>query len=256
MKRIYIIVLCLIIWNPIYSQGVISDINTENFTEVSFIIHSNNPEIQDSSKIQVIEENGKGSNVNLVPLDYNEQRGVLDVLFLWDLKGRVSFVPELLADFFNKMEQSDSLRAYVVIFKRNIEGEKVYKPLLESFTNNLEKIRDAIYKEAGELSSYSSSSSDIIWALDKALDNINNSSTEEGPKAIVLCSEGKNNMDSGFDISAITAVKGLFSDFAVAEDIMLCACCMELNTAFFGLYSTFRIKPSSTISALVATASA
>lgn len=185
-----------------YSQGVIRDINTKDFPDVSFVIHSNNPENQDSTKIQIEEEKGKGSNVKLVPLDSNEQGGILDVLFLWDLKGKVSFVPELLADFFNKMEPSDSLRVNVAIFSRNKEGEKVYEFLLESFDSDLEKARDAIYLEAGKVLSYKSSSSDIIWALDKALDQISNPTTE-GPKAIVLCSEGKNNMDSGFDVSAI-----------------------------------------------------
>ena len=203
MKKIIASIVFSFIATCLYSQGFIKSIDTKSFPEVSFVIHSNNPEIQDSTKIQVIEENGKGTSIRLEPLKTNEQGDVSDVLFLWDLKGRESFVPELLADFFNKMEASDSLRANVVIFRRNKEGEKVYEPLLESFTNDSERIRDAIYTEAGKVSSYSSSSSDIIWALDIALDDINNSSKEEGPKAIVLCSEGKNNMDSGFDISAI-----------------------------------------------------
>lgn len=202
MKKIFVSIVFSLLFVNLHSQDVIKDIDTENFPEVSFTLHSNNPDILTKEQIKVQEEDVIDSVISIKPLELEPTERIANILFLWDLRGKESFVPELLGNFFYRMEANKVFKFSVTVFRRDIEGNKIFEPLLPSFTSDLKKAEDIVVEAAGRELKQDYPSSDIIWALDKAIDQVNAQPHEEA-KAIILLTSGKNNMDSGFDISSL-----------------------------------------------------
>lgn len=200
MRKLLLSLFCLSLFLPAVAQVEVKDFDNKEFPSVSFNLRSYNPEVQTSEQIRVFEED------TLVNVSNFEHTGTLplpaikNVLFLWDLRGRESFVPELLYDFLNGMiasdQTSDSLRVNVAVFMRDEEGKPSYTPLLSSFSSDLEEIRNRVTEEAEKELTEKSSSSDILWAIEQAVDQMKVLSADEA-KAIVLCTAGKNNSNSG-----------------------------------------------------------
>lgn len=207
MKRLFLSFAYLLLnIGLLHSQSVggIRNIDTKDFPSVSFVIHSDNPVIQDVSQFQVSEDGLNVSSFLTETLETSRQVGASRVLFLWDVKGQESFVSMLLSDFFLGVTTNDSLNILVnvAIFRRENNGEKVYELLMDSFTSDLGKVDEAV-TDKQQLTNILSSS-DIIWALNKTVDDFGRMASD-GPKAIVLFTEGKNNMDSGIDISGLVS---------------------------------------------------
>ena len=85
---------------------------------------------------------------------------------------------------------------------RDEEGKPSYTPLLSSFSSDFEAIRNRVTEEAEKELTENSSSSDILWALKQAIDQIKTQPADEA-KAIVLCTVGKNNANSGFETTPL-----------------------------------------------------
>ena len=202
MKKIIVSIVFSFFVTSLHAQEVIKSIDTEKFPEVSFTVHSDNPENLTKEKIRVMEEGVNDSILSISPLQPEKSELNANVLFLWDLRSRESFVPELLHDFFHRMEENEAYKFNVALFRRDGDGNKLFEPLLKSFTSSFEEIKDSLVKAAGKGMKQESPSSDIIWAMDQAIDQVCAQSHNEA-KAIILLTSGKNNMDSGFDISSL-----------------------------------------------------
>lgn len=202
MKKIIASAFFLLFVASLYAQDVLKSIETERFPEVSFTVHSDNPNILTKEQILVIEEDVNDSVLNITPLQPEKSERNSNILFLWDLRSKESFVPELLHDFFHRMEDNEAYKFNVTVFRRDKEGKKLFEPLLKSFTNDFEEIKNFIVKAAESEMKQESPSSDIIWALDQAINQVSILPHNEA-KAIILLTSGKNNMDSGFDVSSL-----------------------------------------------------
>ena len=169
MRKLLLSFLCLSSFLPAFAQVEVKDFDTEVFPMVSFSLRSYNPEVQTIDQIRVFEGD------TLVNVSNFEHTGTLplpairNILFLWDLRGKASFVPELLFDFFNGMiatgQTSDSLRVNVAVFMRDEEGKPSYTPLLSSFSSDFEEIRNRVTEEAEKELTENSSSSDMPKTL-------------------------------------------------------------------------------------------
>lgn len=205
MRKLLLSIFCFLWLLPSFAQVEIKDFDTKDFPMVSFLLRSYDPEVRTIKDVRIFEEDSLVVVKEVEPLGAPSIPAMKSVLFVWDLRGRESFVPELLRDFFNGMvitsQTSDSLKVNVSVFRRD-RDELVYSPLFSSFTSDLEGMRDRVNQESDKELTEHSSSSDIINALEIAVDQIKIQPADEA-KAIILFTAGKNNFNTGFDTQAL-----------------------------------------------------
>ena len=206
MRKLLLSFLCFLWLLPVFAQVEIKDFDTKNFPQVSFTLRSYDPAVRTKDEVRILEEDTWVSVRNLESLGAPSVPAVKSVLFLWDLRGKESFVPEMLVDFFNGMaatsQSNDRLKVNVAVFRSDEEGNPIYTPLFSSFTSDLLGMRDRVIEEAEKELTETASSSNIVWALQQAIAQMKTLPAGEA-KAIVLCTAGKNNQDSGFETMPI-----------------------------------------------------
>lgn len=206
MRKLLLSFLCFLWLLPGFAQVEIKDFDTKNFPQVSFTLRSYDPVVRTKEEVRIFEEDTLVSVDSLESLRAPSIPAMKSVLFLWDLRGRESFVPELLFDFFNGMvatsQVNDSLKVNVAVFRSDEEGNPLYTPLFSSFTSDLLGMRNRVAEEAEKELIETASSSNIVWALQQAVAQIKAQSADEA-KAIVLCTAGKNNQNSGFETTPL-----------------------------------------------------
>lgn len=243
MRKLSLSFFCLLWLLPCFAQVDIKDFDTKDFPKVSFTLKSHNPDVYTSNQIRLFEEDSLVAVTDFASTGAPSVPAIKNVLFMWDLCGQSSFVQELLSDFFSGMDAtyqaSDSLKVNVAVFMRDEEGKPVYASLLPKFTSDLEEMRNSIIAESEKELTNNSSASDIVWALKQALSQINNQPIGEA-KAIVLCTVGKNNFSSGFEITPLVnqARENRILIYVVnisggeADETF----CQELSSRTYGLY--------------------
>lgn len=205
MRRFFICLFAIFWALSLFSQGIISDFSTKDFPSVSFTLHSFSPDTLTAAGVRVLEE---GKEVPVTKLDISQDTVLTskrNVLLLWD-KSRIGiFTAELLNDFikgmFNSRKMAD-LKVNIGVFNRDQQGEKVYNLLSSKFTNDLETVRKLVMTEAGKESSVIGSMSDLVWALTQAVTQMKSLPADEA-RAVVLFTNGNNNVNSGLDISSL-----------------------------------------------------
>lgn len=206
MRKLLLSFLCFLWLLPSFAQVEIKDFDTKDFPKVSFTLRSYDPVVRTKGEVRIFEEDTLVSVDSIKSLGAPSIPAMKSVLFLWDLRGRESFVPELLFDFFNGMvatsQANDSLKVNVAVFRSDEEGNPLYSPLFSSFTSDLLGMRDRVIEEAEKELTETASSSNIVWALQQAVAQIKTQPAGEA-KAIVLCTAGKNNQDSGFETTPL-----------------------------------------------------
>lgn len=206
MKKLLLSFFSFLWFLPCYAQVEIKDFDTKGFPVVSFTLKTHNPSIQSIDKVSVMEEDTLVKIVEFESLGELAIPATSNVLFVWDLCDKESFIPELLFDFFNGMvatsQTNDSLKVNVAVFRRNDEGKPLYSPLFSTFTSDLQKMRDRVIEEAEKELTENSNASDIVWALRQAVDQVKAQPANEA-KAIVLYTVGKNNLNSGFETTPL-----------------------------------------------------
>lgn len=206
MRKLLLSFLCLLWILPVSAQLEIKDFDTKDFPKVSFSLKTHNPDVQSMDRISVFEEDTLVSVTDFESLGAPSSSSMKHVLFVWDLRGRESFVPELLFDFLNGMtatsQANDSLKVNVAVFRRDEEGKPLYEPLFTSFTSDLQRMRDRVIEEAEKELTENTTASDIVWALRQAVDQIKAQPANEA-KAVVLYTVGKNNLNSGFETTPL-----------------------------------------------------
>ena len=206
MKKLLLSFLCFLWLLPGFAQVEIKDFDTKNFPQVSFTLRSYDPVVRTKEEVRIFEEDTLVSVDSLESLRAPSIPAMKSVLFLWDLRGRESFVPELLFDFFNGMtatlQANDSLKVNVAVFRRDEEDKPLYEPLFASFTSDLQRMGKRVIEEAEKELTANTASSDIVWALRQAVDQIKAQPADEA-KAIVLYTVGKNNLNSGFETTPL-----------------------------------------------------
>jgi hypothetical protein len=199
MKKLLLSIFCFLWLLPGFAQVEIKDFDTKGFPMVSFLLRSYDPEVRTINDVRILEEDTLVVVKDVESLGAPSIPAMKSVLFLWDLRSKESFVPELLFDFFNGMvatsQANDSLMVNVAVFRSDEEGKPLYTPLFSSFTSDLLGMGSRVVEEAEMELTETASSSNIVWALKQAVDQIKTRPVDEA-KAIVLCTAGKNNLNS------------------------------------------------------------
>lgn len=198
MKKAIIIASFVLCTLTLHSQGIINGFTIENFPEVSFDILSYNPDTLIQSDIQIFED-GKRIPVNKLDLiqDIVVERKK-NILFLCDLNINNGFVVEVLHDLFNRMDIKDSLTFVNVATFYKEDGNDVYESIMDSFSSDLEKVRDKVVG----WNLIPRSVPTISWALDNAVDQLQFLSEDEA-KAIILFMSGPVSNDVAFETLSV-----------------------------------------------------
>lgn len=243
MRKLLLSFFCFLWLLPGFAQISIDNFDTKDFPMVSFMLKSYDPEVRAIKDVRIFEEDTLAVVKDVESLGAPSIPAMKSVLFLWDLRSKESFVPELLFDFFNGMaatsQTNDSLKVNVAVFRSNKEGEPIYTPLFSSFTSDLLGMRDRVVEEAEMELTETALSSNIIWALKQAVDQIKEQPADEA-KAIVLCTAGKNNLNSGFETTPLVtqARENRIQIYVVniAGDELGETLCKDLSSRTYGLY--------------------
>jgi len=210
MKKIFTSIVFSFFVTYLHSQGVIKNIDTDNFPVVSICMQSNNPDTLVKENIHIFEDKKEGKDTKLSKIEIIPSSSVTEksnILFLWDLRGEERLVLDLLNDFLlgemRLSPQNENLKVNVAVFRRDENKAMVCRPLLSSFTNDIKDVWQNVIKEGEkELKDYSSSI-DILWTLDQAINIIGTQPANEA-KAIVLFVVGS--VDTGIDATPILNV--------------------------------------------------
>lgn len=207
MKKIFASIVFSFFVTYLHSQGVIKNIDTENFPVVSICVQSYNPDTLTKERIHIFEDEKnrketKLSQIEIVSSTTETEKS--NVLFLWN---EDDVVLELLDDFLSGIKilspQNDNLKINVAVIHRNEKDSMIYKPMFSSFTNDIDGAWQKVIAEGEkDLKDYSSSL-DIYWAIDKAINQISAQPADEA-KAIFIFAVG--NIYSGIDITQLLNV--------------------------------------------------
>lgn len=207
MKRIASIFIFLLFYFSVFAQGVIKEIETKNFPEVSFYIQYYNPVLQQESMFVVEEEGIIAEDIKVSGVENQTIPEKANVLLLWDFRGKEEFVPTLLKDLLKNVDV-DNLFIDVALIRRDEEGSPLYEDLIGEFTDDRNLVIERMLAKQEELfstkSKYLTKASDIIWALPIAIEQFDKCSKDEA-KAILLLTDGRNNTNTGSETMPIVA---------------------------------------------------
>ena len=239
MKRIVLSLTYLFIYIGVLSaQGVIRDINTEKFPEVSFVVQSFIPDTL--TNISVKEEGQLvESRSEIISIDSTIIAKECNVLFLWDLKdnkGNGDFVPKMLKNLFKNKPQC---KINVAVFGKDNQGGPFHEFLLPSFTNDFGVIEDKVREEVGKQRNVNSQTSDILYVLNQVVSGMDKLPADEA-KAIILYTTGKNNTETGIETQPLVTLARKYRIFIyvvnIDGDVAGQTFCESLAKRTYGLY--------------------
>lgn len=185
--------------------------NLDEFPEVSFVYHTNNPDALEKSDFAYLKESGddvKINNIEILPVPKDSLPA--NIVVLWEdmnhYKGQSKVVKEILSGFFNSSKSSGDFFA-VYAFNRRGNTDSALIPITKDFTRNTKGvIGNAIksYKFSTESFSKYQNCSDMYTAIREGLELLDK---KKGTKAIILFTAGHPMKTSGADSEAQVLLK-------------------------------------------------
>lgn len=178
-------------------RGLKGTYNVEKFPEVSFVWNSPNPEVLDSSRFVLTEENKPlAFKVKALPVP-DDKPLPKSILVLWEdmashsLQSKVA--KETLSRFFREASIDTATRFQVAVFNRQRDSRpNVLTPLLNQFTGDGYRLAGAVddYKLSKEVFKDLPQASDLYLAINEGIDMLKKESNRAG--VIVVITGGLN----------------------------------------------------------------
>lgn len=210
--RLLLLLTSLVIGCPSYAQGTLGgNFVTEEFPQVSFIWHENNPERLDSTDFQSFSENGVHKNISVqeisVQIPENENR---HVIVLWeDLAyygaNMYDFAKSVITGFLNDYEIKTNERIGIYSYNRRpIDAESYLTDITGGFVSDKDRLLSSIAGYRRNMTYYRDfpNRADIFPAVSEAINLLQKQ--EEGVKAIIVLTSGYplDNSSSSSDVNA------------------------------------------------------
>lgn len=192
--------------------GIIRDgFNVEKFPEVSFIYHSDDPDILDDGESWTLTENGVKKQIIHERLSNDDAILPLSVLVLWEDmayngRGQFDFTRDVLSGFFIDEAVKSSDRFAIYSFNRRKNTSPVLRQITPGFTRDRDMLVSAIrnYQPSRELYKDYPNRSDMYSAVREGLDIL---APESNAKAIIVFTSGYHMDNSGSDSEAQVLLK-------------------------------------------------
>lgn len=205
MKRIFVIaILAISLCGNGQTNGKITDgFNLENFPEVSFIYHSNNPEKLSKANILHLKEAGRTCDFRFDYINKGVANTEQHTIILWEDMahngyGQFDFTRRALDQFFSKVNCDSNDKFAVYAFNRRKNNPTALKEITSGFTTNKNQILRDIqsYQQSTEHYPEFSNRSDMYTAIRESMDKL---ATLKGTKSIIVFTAGYPMTNSGSD---------------------------------------------------------
>ena len=201
----WVVLFCLLATNNLLAQhsGVIEDgFDVSDFPNVSFVYHSNNPDVLDKADFWHLKESGKNLEFDIQLCQDQADKSPQTILFLWEDMahngyGQFDFTKKVLTGFFNSNELSANDKFAISVFNRRKNTSSVLKDLTNGFTDDKERILSAINSYLHSTEHYSDfpNRSDLYGAVREGMGLL----ASEKTKAIIVFTSGYSMKNSGSD---------------------------------------------------------
>ena len=252
MKKIFVIaILAISLCVNGQQKGRIDGFNLENFPEVSFVYHTNNPEKLSNTNFSYLKEDGSERDFELNYIPNNSETGNQHTIILWEdmaINGfyQFSFTKESLIKFFDEIEFSNKEQFAIYAFNRRKNNPTVLRPITDGFTTNKGIIRSNIqsYKPSAEEYREYPKCSDLYTAVRESMEIL---APLQGTKSIILFTSGYPMKNSGSDSESQVLKKAQDLHIPVYVFLYACRSGAASNTEGFAnsTYGTYKAYRSS-----------
>ncbi|MBO4587616.1 MAG: FHA domain-containing protein [Bacteroidales bacterium] len=208
MKKICVFVAVVMSALSVSAQGLIRDVNTEQFPLVTVCVESYNPDSITANQIHLfeggVEVSVKKDSIASKPIG---ETAKTNVLVLWDQRDPVvlSYVSDLFEGMKIAKGNNADIKANVSVFRRNENRKMDYKKLANAFSSKMDELRGKVLTEGEREDQSVSQTIDLGYVLTNAISQISECPANEA-KAIVLYSVGKMSGESGSDMSKVVSM--------------------------------------------------
>lgn len=184
-------------------SGVVEDgFNVSDFPKVTFVYHSNNPDVLNRADFWHLKESGKNLDFDIQLCKDTLGNSSQTILFLWEDMAhngyeQFDFTKKVLTVFFKSAEISSNDKFAVSVFNRRKNTPSVLKDLTNGFTSEKERILSAINSYSHSTEQYPDfpNRSDMYGAVREGMELL----ASEKTKAIIVFTSGYSMKNSGSD---------------------------------------------------------
>ena len=204
MKKVFVIAIFVIsLCVNGQQKGIIDGFNLENFPEVSFVYHSNNPEKLSKTNFWHLKEAGYSRDFQLKHIYNSVGNQNQHTIILWEdmaLNGyeQYEFTKATLNHFFDKIVYNNNESFAIYAFNRRKNTPSALKEITKGFTTDKSQILRSIqsYKRSSELYPEFPNRSDMYTAIRESMEIL---APLQGTKSIIVFTSGYPMENSGSD---------------------------------------------------------
>lgn len=200
--------------------GTFESFNCENFPQVYFVCHDYNPDEWNNLDFQNFKENGKECDYRITEIPVESRKEQCYTLILWEDMAhygveQYNFTRDVLLHFFEKASVGSKDKFMIAVFNRRKNNPSVLKKLTSNFTNDSDKLQQAIrtYVHSEEIyKDNMSHRSDMYSAIREGMELLQGF---DGIKNIIVFTAGYPMTNSGSDSEAQVLIKSQSSHIPV-----------------------------------------
>ena len=204
MRRIFVIaILAISLCVNGQQKGTINGFNMENFPEVSFIYHSNNPEKLNETNFLHLKEAGYSHDFQVDHINKDVYNTDQHTIILWEDMAhngyeQFNFTETALNNFFNKVKYSNEESFAIYAFNRRKNNPSALNKVTDGFITDRNVILNNIqnYRHSSESYPEFSNRSDMYTAIRESMEIL---APLHGTKSIIVFTAGYPMENSGSD---------------------------------------------------------
>lgn len=263
MKRIFVIaILAISLCVNGQQRETISGFNMENFPEVSFIYHSNNPEKLNETNFLHLKEAGYSRDFRFDHINNDVYKTDQHTIILWEDMAhngyeQFNFTKTALNNFFNKVEYSNNESFAIYAFNRRKNNPSALNKVTDGFLTDRNVILNNIqnYRHSSENYPEFPNRSDMYTAIRESMEIL---APLHGTKSIIVFTAGYPMENSGSDSESQVLKKA--QDLHIPVYIVqyayrsgVAANSEGFAKSTYGTFKSYRTKDNTTIDKAVAT---
>lgn len=264
MKKIFVIaILAISLCVNGQQKGKIDGFNFENFPEVSFVYHSNNPEKFDVADFRYLNEAGSNHYFQLTHIANNVKTTEQHTIILWEDMAhngyeQFCFTRDALIQFFDEVNYGDKEKFAIYAFNRRKNNPSALISITDGFETDKNTIKNDIqnYRHSKEEYPEFPNRSDMYTAIRESMEML---STLQGTKSIIVFTSGYPMSNSGSDSETQVLIK--VQDLHIPVYIIqyayksgVASSTEGFAKSSYGTFKSYRTKVSVTLQESVATA--
>lgn len=265
MKRIFVIaILAISLCVNGQQKETINGFNMENFPEVSFIYHSNNPEKLNKTNFLHLKEAGYSRDFQFDHINNDVYKTDQHTIILWEDMAhngyeQFNFTKTALNNFFNKVKYSNNESFAIYAFNRRKNNPSTLNKVTDGFITDRNVILNNIqnYRHSSESYPEFPNRSDMYTAIRESMEIL---APLHGTKSIIVFTAGYPMENSGSDSESQVLKKA--QDLHIPVYIIqyayksgVAANSEGFAKSTYGTFKSYRTKVDMTIEQAVATVS-